>query len=60
MPKPDHDPEKEQGPPAGEEEPRRGRVRVPTVRDALGYSGWVECDPEAAAHWDARRWERLS
>lgn len=35
-------------------------VRVPTGRDAHGYDGWIDCTPEAAPGWDARRWERLS
>lgn len=45
-----------------ERKPERRPVRVPTSRDALGNPGdYLECESEeAAAHWDARRWQRWS
>lgn len=42
------------------EQPQRKAVRVPTGVDAFGPHAWMDCDPEAAPGWDARRWERLA
>lgn len=50
-------------PPEVDEQPEKPKVRVP-VGDPDPISGqyreYVEADEDAAAHWDARRWERLS
>lgn len=38
-------------------------VRVPTGRRnpfTLEFDEYIECDPGAAAHWDARRWKRVT